>query len=1024
MARHAYGEDDDVPALVAGLGSADPEVRADARHWLRAALCHQRTRYPATRAAVPALAAVALDPGAPERTFALDLLADFAVGDADAWLLGQPDPQAATPEIEALRAALSALAWPHHDPRPEIRARAARAATVLGLPVPGDDPAPAVRACRTLGGRLPAPEEADDADPWVAAAAADALDDAAGAAGVARAGPPVDPSVPWLGGDAVRLAIRTLARLPGVGARDALAHLVAHGDDARAAAALLPAVKQAAVRLAPRGGWPPGGAPPELSRVAAALLDRPWLATPEAWSALEAAGLPGDPDALARHLGRPLAPSVLQGAAPDGRTWREVGRGLGRRGAGGPTVRRTFEGAVLSTVLGSERGGVPASRPLAVRTLGAAGGAAVDVLLALAEEERVPLEALLPAVERAVAVDAAAVRGETARWAAARRSPAVRYDRSGAVVAHHAQVLLLAAHTRASEAVGEPPDPAIDPLVDAGLEAAAFHAEVVRWTERAGPGRAASWARDALARRPGDVGGRALVAALAALSDAEVAAALPRLDPGAALVALPPRRVPALAAALVARLDAFLVERQRWMRDAVGEEVARLAAAAREKGPAAGRALRAAGPRGWAAAVLEVAGPLPAKAAARGRPSAPEGDADAGEAARELSHAVVELVLEEPLLGWLLGHLERVFTTDTPTMGLHLRPAGRTALLVNPGWFTALPGRRMRSGVLRHEVLHLLFGQPFRTDLAQVEASAFATAADLVVNAFPGRWPLPGDARRHPWGEPPVDPHATLDETYRVLLDRRLRAAESAPTEIWHSDHRYWRGTRADGDRGTAAGDVADAAAAWDGLVSTGVDTLGGDALWGLDPGLRAAVLASVERHRTGMDWRRVLRAFAASSRRTTLHHTLKRRSRRYGTFPGIRVRRHHRLAVAVDTSGSIGLPLLQTFFQEIDAIHRSGSEVVVVECDAAVQRTWAYRGQPPEEVHGRGGTAFEPVMSWLHGPDVGRFDGLVYLTDGEGPAPTTPPPCGVLWVLTPEGTAGDHLRFGRAVRIPPGTAP
>jgi predicted metal-dependent peptidase len=344
-----------------------------------------------------------------------------------------------------------------------------------------------------------------------------------------------------------------------------------------------------------------------------------------------------------------------------------------------------------------------------------------------------------------------------------------------------------------------------------------------------------------------------------------------------------------------------------------------------------------------------------------------------------------------------------------------LRPGRRIGLLVNPGWFLGLAART-RVGALRHEVLHLLFGHPFRTDLGPVDLVTYGTAADLVVNQYTGRWPLPADARRHPWGSPPIAVSSTLDAGYRLLLAQRF-AGETTAFEVWHSDHRYWRAEP--GGQNLVPGDVVDAGVGFDGLVGEGVGALGGDALWGLEPGVRSLVLGAVERHRSALDWRRVLRGFAASSRRTEVVHTLARRSRRYGTFPGIRIRRRHRLAVAIDTSGSVSADTLRMLFREVAAIHRGGSEVVVVECDARVQRAWVFTGAPPEEVHGRGGTAFEPVMVWLHGADPGRFDGLVYLTDGDGPPPETRPPCPVLWVLTPEGAEGPHLRFGRSVKIP-----
>ena len=50
------------------------------------------------------------------------------------------------------------------------------------------------------------------------------------------------------------------------------------------------------------------------------------------------------------------------------------------------------------------------------------------------------------------------------------------------------------------------------------------------------------------------------------------------------------------------------------------------------------------------------------------------------------------------------------------------------------------------------------------------------------------------------------------------------------------------------------------------------------------------------------------------------------------------------------------------------------------------------------------------------------RYDGCIYLTDGEAPKPTVKPPCKLLWVITPDGRMGDQLAYGRAVQIPEGS--
>jgi hypothetical protein len=1013
---HAYGAADDVPGLLAALSSATAAHRADARYWLRATLCHQGTRYPASAAAIPALVAIAVRTEEPERGWALDLLADLAVGDADRWLLRGGDPQAGEPAVDAVLGALTqelpALRALLTDPSPAIRARAGRVLVVLGLghELP-PDPDGVVRVGLALGSRAPK-LFLGDPEPWVAAAAAYRAHDVPTAARLATNLPPAS-ACPWLGGDSLPLILATLvAGAPAPDAASALSRLAHAASPATARAAFPLAVAAAHPRLPPRGGWPDlATTPPPLAALARLVAQSHALGTPDAWEALQRAGLPGSPDALGTFLRLPRSRSVLDAAWDGAETWRTLGNALGS-GAGGPTIVRELEGATVSTTLGAPRR-PHGDRARVVRKLAGLGAAAVPVLLAYAEEDERPLEALAPAFESVVGADPAGVRDVVVALARERATPVVRWDRRGTVTHHAGQVVLLGLGARAAAALGQLPDPALEPLTDGALAAEVFAGELSRWLDVVDDRTRQRWAAARLEARPQDLRGPVLQRALEALDDAEVSAALARLDPALAVDALPPRRLAALGPALLARIEQFLAERHRWMRDRLGEEVDRLASALRAKGPGAVRALRKLPAGARTSSLLAGAGPTPVTKQGATSPMVAQARPDAAEA---LARAVVELVLAEPLLGWVLGRVERSFTEITPSMGWSIRPGRRITLLVNAEWFVGLAGR-VRVGALRHEVLHLLFGHPFRTDLAHVELACWGTAADLVVNEHPGRWPLPADARRHPWGAPPVPEPVVLDEAYQLLLAQRF-AANAPSGGVWHSDHRFWR--EPPGGGALAPGELADAGAGFDAVVNEGVEALGGDAVWGLDPGVRGLVLGAVERHRATLDWRRLLRAFAAGSRRTEVHHTLKRRSRRYGTFPGLRIRRHHRLAVAVDTSGSVSADTLAVFFHEIGALHRSGSEVVVVECDARVQRAWRFTGATPEEVHGRGGTAFEPVMRWLRGADAERFDALVYLTDGVGPAPETRPPCPMLWVLTPEAEPGPHLRFGGVVKIPP----
>lgn len=162
------------------------------------------------------------------------------------------------------------------------------------------------------------------------------------------------------------------------------------------------------------------------------------------------------------------------------------------------------------------------------------------------------------------------------------------------------------------------------------------------------------------------------------------------------------------------------------------------------------------------------------------------------------------------------------------------------------------------------------------------------------------------------------------------------------------------------------------------------------------------------------VDWRRSLRLFAGSSRRTRLRDTLKQPSRRYGMAPGLRVVRGARLLLAIDTSASVGEEQLRLFLAEIHHLWwRQGAELTVVECDTDIRRSYPYRGRWPAFVTGRGGTLFDAPIAWAN--DSVHPDGLIYFTDGKGPAPRLTCRCPLLWVVA--GEAVSHLP-GRVVRM------
>jgi predicted metal-dependent peptidase len=373
----------------------------------------------------------------------------------------------------------------------------------------------------------------------------------------------------------------------------------------------------------------------------------------------------------------------------------------------------------------------------------------------------------------------------------------------------------------------------------------------------------------------------------------------------------------------------------------------------------------------------------------------------------EISRATFDLLLKEPFFAHVLAGITRLVTEQIESVGLHWN-GQQVVLRVNPEWFRKGLAATQRKVALKHEVLHIVFRHLFRP--ADRQADLYSIAADLVVNQLltPLK-PLPGWPTLEMFPELKLKPDQLLDAYYAelaALLRQMLRAGFG--TEFGSEDE----GEAAMAGKGRAS------AADW--AKATGKPQ-SAEALAAL---LSELALVLAERQ-PKLDWKRMVRIFCASSGRTKIKNTVKRISKRYGTRPGVKIQRLQRLLVAVDTSGSIDQEMVESFFAEIHGAWRAGASVIVVECDAEVQRSYEYRGKPPTVVHGGGGTEFEPVFRWMR--KQRSFDGCLYLTDGCGPAPETRPTCKLLWVVAVVGDnhkfhdAADatNLPFGPTVSLP-----
>ena len=430
----------------------------------------------------------------------------------------------------------------------------------------------------------------------------------------------------------------------------------------------------------------------------------------------------------------------------------------------------------------------------------------------------------------------------------------------------------------------------------------------------------------------------------------------------------------------------------------------------------------------------------------------------------EISRAAFSLLVKEPFYAHVLAGMPRVVTDQVKTLGAAWN-GQQVSLLVNPMFFLKELKANQRVAMIKHEVLHVAFRHIFRQ--AAFDQKIYDIAADLVVNQWVEPWPLPeGAITLESFPELKLEPDQTVEQYYQALTALQSKMLQSGFNEK-HPEEQV-ANSEAIPDWAEESGKPDSAMALADCLSNT--PSLEGeeqsrDSIEGDDPAgatlaigdhqgwhdgkgtdataglysvgnllirarermpphqwgsLPASLISELDlilaERQPKLDWRRTVRLFCASSGRTKVKHTIKRVSKRYGTRPGVKIQRMQRLLVAVDTSGSVDEEMLLEFFTEIHGAWRAGAMITVVECDAEVQRHYEYCGKPPKGIQGGGGTEFEPVFRWML--DQRPYDGMLYLTDGYGPEPTTRPNCKLLWVF-PESNEEYFDEFGAPETLP-----
>ena len=385
-----------------------------------------------------------------------------------------------------------------------------------------------------------------------------------------------------------------------------------------------------------------------------------------------------------------------------------------------------------------------------------------------------------------------------------------------------------------------------------------------------------------------------------------------------------------------------------------------------------------------------------------------------------LSKASKSLMLKEAFYGLFLIMLNKTWRKDIPTLCVGKNGINYQLLINEDFWFNTLvddekTGCNTRRGALKHELLHiammhLLVHEDFH------DKDVFNIAADIEINQYID----PKDVGVG-WMLPSTFPELKLElkKGTRYYYEKLIEAKNASQSKALAGclkamgENDPTPGKPQYGPGGELLPDHS-GWAEFEGLSEAEKKLVQGQADYqlkevaeqtlrsrGTIPSeLKAYIDALNFREPPKFDWRTFVRRFAGGSTKIYTKKLRRKFNKRFEENPGLKIKPRRHILVAVDTSGSVSDEELKEFFHEIYHIDRTGTQVTVVQADAAISNISPYKKSMEIAIHGRGGTSFQPVVDYYL-DNLRKYTCLIYLTDGEAPIPESRGMARMLWVLS-----------------------
>ena len=376
------------------------------------------------------------------------------------------------------------------------------------------------------------------------------------------------------------------------------------------------------------------------------------------------------------------------------------------------------------------------------------------------------------------------------------------------------------------------------------------------------------------------------------------------------------------------------------------------------------------------------------------------------------------LLSDEPFFSAISRRVNKQSSRAIPTAGVTVdKDTLQFKMLYNPDFFEDMEERKVK-GVLIHEFYHLIFKHVTSRRPENIPMIVWNIATDLAINSMIGADNLPENC---------CIPGGKQFEDYPVGKTAEFYL------EMMKDDEQFGDGKGGfkdmEGEDGSDLGNFDDHGG-WDELTEderqmveerakdimekAAKDANNSGRGWGsVSNGIKRDIM---ERLKTRVNWKKVLRAFIGAAQRADKSNTMRRINRRFPYIhAGRKVNRVANIAISIDQSGSVSDQELNAFFNELNKLSDLAT-FTVIPFDTRVAEDKVYVWKKGEKRKWErvmyGGTCFNAPTDYVN---KGNFDGHIVLTDLMAAKPK-PSRCRRMWMASKYNV--DNMPFKTPERV------